>query len=169
MSKEPKFKIVESYGKIELREYESFLVAEVEVAGERKEAIRAGFRLLAEFIFGDNTTKTQIAMKIPVTQQRNADLWKIRFMMPSEYSDQTIPRPINSRIKIFPVQASRFASIRFSGIANDKKIDSYIDRLWQFCQSHQWKISGSPILAFYNPPWTIPFFRRNEVMFEVGA
>jgi hypothetical protein len=169
MGKEPKFKTIEAHGKIELREYGSFLVAEVEVEGERKEAIRAGFRLLAAFIFGANATKTKIAMKIPVTQQKAADHWKIRFMLPSEYSEETIPQPNSSRIKIDSIEKRRFAAIRFSGTPSDIEIDIQTHKLTEFCLSHQWQISGSPIFAFYNPPWTIPCFRRNEVMFEIKS
>jgi len=167
MDKEPKFKVIKSYGKIEVREYEPFLVAEIEVEDERQNAIRRGFFLLADFIFGDNQTKTKIAMKIPVTQQQIGHIWKVRFMMPSEYSEKTIPKPNNPQIKLYSIQRIRFVTIRFSGTPTDKKIDFYVDKLKQFCRNYEWKISDAPILAFYNRPSTLSFLRRNEVMFEI--
>lgn len=164
-SKEPKFTVVESHGDIEIRDYDSFLIAKVKVAGERREALRAGFRVLADFIFGNNRTKTKIAMNIPVTQQGKNDLWEIHFMMPR---GETIPGPNNAEIEICKVQPQRMAVIVFSGIPSDNKINLNTQRLEKFCQERGLQIGGSPIFAFYNPPWTLPFLRRNEVMFVLG-
>jgi hypothetical protein len=167
MSKEPKYKVLESYGKIELRLYEPFLIAEVECSGARREAIRSGFRMLAGYIFGSNTTSSKIPMSIPVTQQKMGDGWKIRFMLTEASDLESLPKPQDPLIKLLSIPQKKFAAIRFSGTADDEKIQSYTEHLRQFAASHQWPLDDTPILAFYNPPWTLPFLRRNEVLIEM--
>ncbi len=167
MSKEPKYEVLESYGKIELRLYWPFLVAEVETSGLRKEAIRSGFRILANYIFGNNTTSKKLSMSIPVTQQEIDQGWKIRFMLTEASHLDSLPQPNNQLIKLHSIPRKKFAVIRFSGTPNDKKIQCYTQRLRQFADAHQWPLHDKPVLAFYNPPWTLPFLRRNEVLIEV--
>ena len=152
MSKEPKFQVLESFGKIELRFYEPFLVAEVETSGERKEAIRDGFRLLADYLFGNNNASKRLPMSIPVTQQEKGDRWKIRFMLAKESHLENLPKPNNTVVKLLKIPAQKFAVIRFSGSPNDEKIQLQTEKLQNFANSHQWRVTGSPILAFYNPP-----------------
>ena len=167
MTKEPKYEVLESYDKIELRLYEPFLVAEVESSGIRNEAIRSGFRILANYIFGNNTASTKLPMSVPVTQQKIGDSWKVRFMLTEASDLENIPKPNNQLIQLLSIPRKKFAAIRFSGIANDEKIERYTQQLRKFADSHKWLLDDKPILAFYNPPWTLPFLRRNEVLIEV--
>ena len=167
MSKEPKYEVLQSYEKIELRLYEPFLVAEVECPGIRKEAIRSGFRILANYIFGNNIASAKLRMSIPVTQQKIGDGWKIRFMLTQTSDLNDLPQPNNQLVKLLSIPRKKFAAIRFSGIANDEKLQRYTTQLREFAASHKWPLDDRPILAFYNPPWTLPFLRRNEVLFEV--
>ncbi|MDP1608863.1 MAG: heme-binding protein [Chlamydiales bacterium] len=167
MGKEPKYEILESYDKIELRLYASFLVAEVECSGIRKEAIRSGFRILANYIFGNNVASAKLPMSVPVTQQKIDDLWKIRFMLTQASDLNDLPQPNNQLVKLFSIPEKKVAAIRFSGIANDEKLQRYTTKLREFADSHKWPLDDRPILAFYNPPWTLPFLRRNEILFEV--
>ena len=167
MIKEPKYEVLQSCEKIELRLYEPFLVAEVECSGIRKEAIRVGFRILASYIFGNNTTSASLPMSIPVTQQKIDEGWRIRFMLTQTSDLNDLPQPNNQCVKLLAISRKRFAAIRFSGIGNDKKLQRYTIQLRKFAASHKWLLDDTPIFAFYNPPWTIPFLRRNEVLFEV--
>ncbi len=167
MSKEPKYQILARYKKIELRIYEPFLVAEVEGFGNRKEGIRSGFKILAHYLFGGNSASENLPMSIPVTQQKNGNGWKIRFML-SHATDLTqLPKPNDSVVKLISVPQKKFCVIRFSGTPDDKKIEKATHQLREFVDLHHLKIYGEPIFAFYNAPWTIPFLRRNEVMFEL--
>jgi hypothetical protein len=168
MSKEPKYEILESYDKIELRLYESFIVAEVECYGVRKEAIKSGFRILASYIFGNNTASTKLPMSIPVTQQKMDGGWKIRFMLTQASDLQELPKPNNEKINLFTVAPKKIAAIRFSGVADDERLKRYTAQLHEFADSHKWNLKDPPILAFYNPPWTLPFLRRNEILFELS-
>lgn len=167
MSKEPKYEVLKSYDKIELRFYEPFLVAEVECKGLRKEAIQSGFRILADYLFGNNATSKRLPMSIPVTQQKIVDGWIIRFMLTDASHLDNLPQPKNPIVKLLSIPPTKFAVIRFSGLADDEKIQRYTQRLRQFAKSHQWPLDDQPILAFYNPPWTLPFLRRNEVLIQI--
>ncbi|MFT7460831.1 MAG: hypothetical protein ACI909_003521, partial [Planctomycetota bacterium] len=110
----PSYKVVSSVNNIEIREYSPMIIAEVEVSGEREKSIGDGFRLLADYIFGNNTVSQDIAMTAPVQQQANekiamtapvqqqisGDVWLVNFVMPSEYTMETLPKPNNERVII---------------------------------------------------------------------
>ncbi len=180
---EPKFKVVESHGNIEIREYAPLLVAEASVEGERKEAISKGFRILADYIFGNNAPHQKISMTAPVTQQQGEKIamtapviqqaldhnghWKVRFVMPAEYMLENLPQPNNIQVKILSVPTKRYAVIRFSDLAGEKNLQKHLEELRRWTNKEKLNIIGEPIFAFYNPPWTLPFMRRNEIMMEV--
>lgn len=180
---QPNYKVVTSEENIEIRDYPPMILAEVEVSGERKQAISEGFKILADFIFGNNTSNKKMemtatvtnklsekmAMTAPVLQEQHMDKWKVRFVMPKKYSFETLPKPNSKDVILISLPARRFAVIRFSGLANDETIKQHRDELEAYIVAEKLKPIGQPILAFYNPPWTIPFLRRNEVMIEVGS
>jgi hypothetical protein len=179
---QPKYRVVRSESNIEVRDYAPMIVAETEVSGARREAIRKGFRLIADYIFGNNTAgqkmpmtapvsqgSEKIAMTAPVTQQRNGDRWRVRFIMPSSYTMRTLPKPSNPTIELTEVGAKRFAVIRFSGLAGEDSLQGYTKELNEFISARGLTPLSGPTYAFYNPPWTLPFLRRNEVMVEIPA
>ena len=179
---QPGYKISASEGSIEIRAYGPMIAAEAEVQGERKAAIQEGFRLIAAYIFGANKPNAKIAMIVPVqqqsaqkiamtapvTQQTDGNRWSVRFIMPSSWTMETLPTPNDTRVTLKPVPAKRMAVIRFSGAANDNIIGSKTDELRKYTLEHKLATVGEPLLAFYNPPWTLPFFRRNEIMLELA-
>lgn len=175
----PKYTVLKSAGPIEEREYAATIVAEVEVQGERGTAINAGFRMLADYIFGNNLPKQTIAMTAPVFQQKGAKIamtapvtqikdgssWKVQFTMPSAYALDTLPQPANEAVKIKLIPSYRCVAVRFSGLWNQESLKKHSILLDTYCTEHDLKKKGEPIYAFYNPPWTLPMFRRNEVMY----
>ena len=179
---QPDYKLVTSRQNIEIRDYPSMIFAEVEVAGPRKQAISEGFKSLADYIFGNNTSakkieKTKpvtrepsekIPMTAPVIQEKHIDKWKVRFVMPKKYRLETLPKPQSKNIRLISSPAKRFAVIRFSGIARDKNIQQHTEKLRDYILAEKWEPIGGVVLAFYNPPWTLPFLRRNEIMIEIG-
>jgi effector-binding domain-containing protein len=179
---QPKYEVVERSGNIEIRDYPPMIVAEAEVRGERREAIGNGFRVIADYIFGNNTSaqkvpmtapvtqegNEKIAMTAPVTQQADADTWRVRFIMPSAYTMETLPKPNNPAVKLKEVAAKRFAVIRFSGMAGDDSLERQTKELRDFLGARNLAPLSPPTYAFYNPPWTLPFLRRNEVMVEIA-
>ena len=180
---EPAFKEVLREGAFELRDYPALVAAEVTVAGDQKEAANKGFRLLAAYIFGGNKRQQSIAMTAPVAQQavsekiamtapveqtqNAAGTWFVRFTMPSAYTLQTLPVPDDSRVGLRNIEPARFAVLRFSGLAQPGDVEERSKELLALVKSHGLRAKGSVALAQYNPPWTLWFMRRNEVMIEV--
>jgi len=159
------------------------IVAETEVSGERDAAIGEGFRIVANYIFGNNPSAQKVAMTAPVTQQENEKIamtaavaqqvdghtWHVRFVMPASYTMDTLPKPKNPAVKLMEIASKRFAVIRFSGTAGEASLKRHVEELDRFVSAKNLRrISGS-IFAYYNPPWTLPFLRRNEVMVEVAG
>ena len=180
---EPAFKAVLQEGSFEVRDYPPLVVAEVTVSGDQKEAASKGFRLLAGYIFGGNTrrqsiamtapvaqaqTSEKIAMTAPVTQIQNANAWVVRFTMPKGYSLDTLPQPNDPQVKLRALPASRFAVLQFSGLAEIDDVSARTAELQKRVTKHKLRPTGPVSLAQYNPPWTLWFMRRNEVMVEVA-
>lgn len=178
---QPKYNVLAEHGAIEIRQYAPQLVAEVRIEGAREDAVGQGFRLLADFIFGNNLSAKDIAMTAPVRQQsgqkiamtapvkQQADggLWRVQFVMPSQYNARTLPKPNNEAISIIEQTPKQFAVIRFSGRNSDNNIAQHEDQLKQYITDEKLTSKAPPVYAFYNPPWTLPTLRRNEVMVEI--
>jgi len=162
-----KYEVVESQGDIQIRDYAPMIVAQAEVTGERKEAINQGFRIIADYIFGNNAPKQNVAMTAPVTQVGAGNSWKVRFVMPASYTMDSLPKPNNDAVKLEKVLGKRFAVIRFSGMAGEESLKSHTDELQTFISTKKLNAISEPTYAFFNPPWTLPFLRRNEVMVEI--
>lgn len=178
-----RYQIVDLNDNTEIREYPSAIVAETEVSGERNEAISQGFRTIADYIFGNNTSAQKVAMTAPVTQQRVGEFamaapvtqqgdgltWRVRFFMPAGLTIETLPRPNNPNVKLKELSGKRFAVIRFSGVASQESLKLHTEELNRFVRGKHLNALSSPAYAFYNPPWTLPFLRRNEVMVEIAG
>jgi hypothetical protein len=177
-----KYTVVESHNTIEIRDYAPKIIAHTEVSGERKEAISQGFRIVADYIFGNNTSSAKVAMTAPVMQQQSEKIamtapvmqegsdnhWTVAFVMPGEYTMETLPKPNDDRVKLIESVGKRFAVIRFSGLASQSNMQEYTSELQTFIGAHNLNGISAPAYAFYNPPWTLPFLRRNEIMIEVS-
>jgi hypothetical protein len=186
---EPKFDLIEKADAFELRAYQPIIVAEVFVDGDMKEASNKGFRLIADYIFGNNKSKAgasekismtapvtvetkseKVAMTAPVAVQKApeqaAGKWRVHFVMPSKYTLETLPAPNNPQVMLRKLAAKKFAVLRFSGLAGEEKTATKTQELLTWMAAKQLKPIGTPELARYNPPWTLPFLRRNEVMVE---
>ena len=180
---QPKYQVVESSNNIEIRDYAPMIAAEVDMTGERRDAIGKGFRIIADYIFGNNTTaqklpmtapvtqqdSEKIAMTAPVAQQGDGNTWKVRFIMPSSYTMETLPKPHNAAVKLKEIAAKRYAVIRFSGMAGEDSLKRRTKELSEWVDAKNLAPESDPVYAFYNPPWTLPFLRRNEVMIEIPA
>jgi len=178
-----KYEIISSQGNIEVRLYPPMIVAEAVVQGDRKTAINKGFRVIADYIFGNNISKTSVAMTTPVLQQKSekiemtapvlqegqAGQWKVHFVMPSSYTMATLPKPINDSVKLIELPSKRMVVISFPGIAGEASLKKYTSELRNFIIAGKLNAQSAPTYAFYNPPWTLPFLRRNEVMIEIGS
>ncbi len=179
---QPDYKVDAKDGAIEIRSYGPMIAAETQVEGERKEAINEGFRLIAGYIFGKNKPQEKIAMTAPVEQQGSRKIamtapveqqgqensWTVRFIMPKSWTIETLPVPSDPRVKLEPLPARRLLVVTFSGLARSDSIKERTEELRQYAAKHSLRTVGEPVLAFYNPPWTLPMLRRNEIMLELA-
>lgn len=191
-TEEPKYTLLEKSEPFELRAYAPQIVAEVLVDGDLDEASTRGFRLIAAYIFGKNQVSEKIAMTAPVgiesgtkqtsakiamtapvgieadqSQKSGANQWLVSFVMPSEYTLETLPKPLNNQVKIRQVPAEKRAVITFSGFYGETTVAEKTKALEDWMKSKNLQAIGSSQFARYNPPWTLPFLRRNEVMIRV--
>ena len=178
----PDYEVIQSVQNIEIRQYEPMIIAEVEVDGKREDAIGDGFRLLADYIFGNNTVQQVISMTAPVQQKENQKIamtapvqqqstgksWRMSFVMPSKYKLDSLPVPNNNHVRLKGILAKKFVVIEFSGTNSNENVTEHENQLMNYIEENQIKINDSPKYAFYNPPWSLPFLRRNEVMIEIN-
>lgn len=179
-TEEPVFTLVKKDGSFEIRDYAPVIVAETTLTGSAERARNAGFQPLADYIFAKDrkgstiamtapvtqAPREQIAMTAPVTQSSAGDSWTISFTMPASYTMETLPTPVNSNVRLVPQAARRMAVVTLHGVGSysmDKMRIELINRV----KALGLQTVGEPVFAFYDPPWTLPFFRRNEVMVEL--
>ena len=180
---EPAYAVVTRQGALEIRDYQPTIAAEVTVTGDQREAASKGFRLLAGYIFGANRrhqsiamtapvvqapTSQTIAMTAPVTQTASQAGWVVRFTMPAQYTLATLPVPDDPRVTLHPVPAARLAVVRFSGLVGAAHVAEKTAQLRAFVEAQHLRVIGPVTLAQYNPPWTLWFLRRNELMVAVA-
>jgi len=184
-TEQPKYRVIETLGGgVEVREYAERIAAEVAVdTHTANEARSEGFNILAGYIFGKNKQRQSIAMTSPVEISPKGRLiamtspvevkarggsMTMRFFMPAAYSMTELPEPTDSRVKLVVVPPVTVAVLRYSGSTMDANTKAKAAKLSDVLQSSKWKPAGPSKAFFYNPPWTIPFLRRNEVLFEVA-
>ena len=148
---------------IEIRAYAPRIMA---VTGMNEDS-DSGFRVLAGYIFGGNAEEQKIAMTAPV-QQTMAGEKEMAFMMPAEYALKDLPQPEDQRVSFREAPAYTAAVIQFSGWASAEKADENWQQLKRFLIAEGIDITGEPTLNQYNPPWTLPFMRRNEIIVPVA-
>jgi len=180
----PNYRIVSSESNIEIRQYAPMIIAEVEVTGTRKREALKGFKLLADYIFGNNTISENVSMTAPVTQQASRKIamtapvqqsptatteenWKVSFVMPAEYTKAALPTPNNQQVTIRQIDTKKHAVIRFSGWNSNNNVNKHKQQLVAYIQKRGLATVGEAQYAFYDSPWTLPPLRRNEIMFEI--
>ena len=161
-TEEVKFDIVHENEIYEIRKYSDRLVVQ---AINNKDS--GTFRKLFNYISGENNSSKKIEMTTPVTQMKKNNVSFMQFYLPSEFNKKTTPIPTNSDVEIMLIKEGYFAVIRYSGRSSDKNFIKYTEILREKLLEDKILINGSAIKATYNPPWTLPLFRRNEVMFNV--
>ena len=194
---EPKYEVIVSDAQFEVRHYAPVLIAETIVEGDMDAASSKGFRLIADFIFGNNLSsdtdkKAKIAMTAPVTVEpqsskiamtapvtvepqaaesnmKTAKTWRINFVMPSQYTLANIPKPKNNAVSLREVPSKYFIVHKYSGFNTVSRVQTKTDETVEWAIKRSYKMIGTPQLSRYDPPWTLPMFRRNEVMLEIAA
>jgi hypothetical protein len=180
-TEEPRFSVIDRVGAVEIRQYGPRIAAQAAVEGDEMAARSQGFRLLAGYIFGANTARTSIAMTAPVAQSsetiamtapvataRDASgRWVIRFFMPASFTLATLPVPNDPRVTLVEVPGEKMAVLRFSGGTGPEVVAQRQAELGRALSDGPWRAAGPAVAWFYDPPWTIPALRRNEVAVPV--
>ena len=181
-TEEPSFTVERRIGDVEIRRYGTRIAAETTIDADEEASRNEGFRRLAGYIFGGNTAKTKIAMTAPVAQQsekiamtapvaaqRDAGgKWVIRFFMPSEHSLDSLPLPNDDRVRLVSVAPERVAVLRYAGLPNPRAVAAKAEELLKTLRDNKIEPAGDPLSWFYDPPWTLPFLRRNEAVVGLG-
>lgn len=193
---EPKYEVLLKDGPFEIRNYAPCLVAETWVEGDMDEASSKGFRLIAGYIFGNNqavssASSEKIAMTAPVTLEpqsakiamtapvtiepqkeatsmKNGKQWLVKFIMPSQYTLGTIPKPKNSAVNLREIPSKRYAVLKYSGFNFQSQVQNKTQEALDWLGKKNLQAIGQPQLSRYDPPWTLPMFRRNEIMIEIS-
>ena len=175
---EPEYQVLLRDGEFEIRTYPSLWVAETLVDANYTEAGSVGFKRLAGYIFGGNTRREQmamttpvireadgeeIAMTAPVLQQTEGRQWRMAFVMPASYSLETLPIPLDADISLKQLPAKKVAVLQYSGALSEGVIARNSQKLLDWLTQRSLKPLSPTRSAAYDPPWTIPILRRNEI------
>ncbi len=164
MVEQAKYTLLRTLGEVEVRAYTACVMAKTELPLDDR---NLAFRQVASYIFGGNKEKKQIAMTAPVVMSHKIKTFTMAFIMPEEYSKQSLPAPISAAVKLESVPARTIAALRFSGFTSEQKTDEQIARLLAILAAEKIRVKGAPFVLGYNAPWTLPFLRRNEVAVEI--
>jgi hypothetical protein len=194
---EPAYDTIISQAPFELRHYAPTLIAQAVVNGDMDAASGKGFRLIADYIFGNNLAadsgqaakiamtapvtmepqSSKIAMTAPVTvEPQSADIslagasqWRIHFVMPRQYTLANIPKPNNAAVTLRELPRKYMVVHRYSGFNTVARVQEKTNETLAWAKQQSLQVIGTPQLSRYDPPWTLPMFRRNEIMVEVAA
>jgi SOUL heme-binding protein len=182
---EPPYRLLASVGSVEIRQYGPRIAAETIVSGDEIAARSAGFKRLAGYIFGANHAQSSIATTAPEAQQPGGSgesitmtapvaqapgasgMWQIQFFMPAGFTLASLPAPNDQAVHLVPVPSETDAVVRFSGTASPASVALHRDHLMGVLAGSIWRPVGAPVTWFYDPPWTLPPLRRNEVAVAV--
>jgi DNA gyrase inhibitor GyrI len=182
---QPIYEVLRTDGNKEIRRYSSYLVATTRSEGDYEHASTRGFWRLFDYISGNNSSQAhiamtapvlqeqaaageKIAMTAPVLQEQDAQGWTMSFVLPAKYTMQTVPRPLHDNVTLHEVPAAHVAVLRYSWGTSAEKITRLRHELltWLATQN-RYEVVSAPRSARYDPPFTLPFFRRNEIHVDV--
>jgi hypothetical protein len=180
----PKYEIVARKDGYEIRQYPAMILARATISGEYKKSLNKGFSTVADYIFGNNTTggsvamtapvlaeqeqpSQKIAMTAPVLSEKAGESYTISFVMPSEYTLEGLPKPNNADVRLEQVPPRKYAVLKFGGYAPESKAKRKTQKLLDALNRDGIDPIGEPTVAQYEPPWTPPFMRHNEIFVEI--
>ncbi|MEI6824782.1 MAG: heme-binding protein [Desulfuromonadales bacterium] len=181
-TEEAPYTVIKTEDIFELREYAPQVLAEIIVDGDIEGAGNKAFRPLFRYISGDNKSRDKIAMTAPVSQEQKGEKiamtapvsqqsvqgkWAVSFMMPASYTMETVPVPDDPNIKLRLVPARRVVAVRYSGFWSEEKYLLNKEKLEKWVKDNRFTVSGEPVWARYNAPFTPWFMRRNEILIPV--
>lgn len=180
---EPAFKILQKDNNFQLRQYDAFITAETSAPGSFDESSSITFRRLLKYITGNNTTNSKISMTAPVLEKQNETIsttspvfankkddkgsTTMSFVLPSNFTLKSTPIPSDPLVSIKENPSNKVATLRFSGVLDAEKIKKNSALLSNWISEQKFEAISLPVAAGYDPPWTVPALRRNEIHIEV--
>jgi hypothetical protein len=179
---EPAHIMIEREEPFEIRDYQSYLVAETYVDGSFDAVGNEGFKRLFRYISGENraaekitmtapveqeAASAKIAMTAPVEQQRAGARWRIAFVLPPSYTLANAPRPTDDRVVLAEAPSRRMAVVRYRGTWSEARYGKELAVLRKFIGERGLTAVGEPVFARYDPPFMPWFLRRNEIQIPV--
>ena len=179
---EPNYEVLLEENNFQVRQYAVTLVAQTTTTGNYKETSSQGFERLAGYIFGDNVTKQKIAMTAPVLREQQSEKiamtapvyrqqdesnWTMTFVLPSEYTLDTAPTPLDKQVVIKQLPGNKVATLRYSGRMTEASIHEHTEILENWIKEKDFSVMGKSYSAAFDPPWTVPMLRRNEVHIQI--
>lgn len=185
--------VIEKDGAVEIREYPELVVVQTKASGPNEiySDQRQAFLRLFDYIGGENEGDIEIPMTSPVIVNTEEDQkfgngksmpmvgpilvdqeneqrdWMMSFVLSSNYTLETAPKPTNPLVKLNTVGERHVAAIRFNGVMREQRSQQYLAKLENWLASSNYKATGSYWSAYYNPPWTLPSFKRNEILVPI--
>ena len=159
----PDYAVVKKDGKVEIRDYPELMVA----TAPMKSDMDNSFMTLFRFITGANEQKQKISMTAPVLIRSEKEKKTMSFIVPKETVEKGIPKPTGELVTISKIKAARFVTLRFSGKRSSETEVKAIGTLQTWMKEQKMAAKGEPVFAYYDPPWTPTFMRRNEVMVRI--
>ncbi len=187
---EAPYELVRKDKQFEIRDYAPVVVAQTQVVGaaSSRKAGNEAFSRLFDYISGeneaqqkiamtapvisevrDNESSEKIAMTAPVMFEKEGDAWRYQFVLPQSYTMETAPRPLNPEVSIARTESRRVATVTYAGLGREAARASNTLALLDWVEAQGLRMLSEPRWAGYNPPWTLPPFRRNEVMVDVSV
>lgn len=183
MTEQQVYEVLDTRGDVELRRYADCVVADVVVTGSAEQAGNKAFRPLVSYIGGSNQSASSLAMTAPVIQQASAeklamtapviqealdaDRWTVSFVLPGSRSLEQYPVPTDPRVSLRAVDGETAAALRWSGRWTSGNVARRTEELRQAMADAGWAAAGPSRWARFDPPWTPPFARRNEIVIPV--
>jgi hypothetical protein len=162
------YKVVRAAGKFELRDYPALTVVETPMT-QGGSGADGSFMRLFEFITGSNEAKQKIAMTTPVFVSRGESNATMAFVMPAKFKSGEVPKPSGGSVKVRELAAGRFAVLRFRGGRRVENEAAALSRLKKRMETERLSLLSPPVFAYFDPPWTPGFLRRNEVMIRTAS
>lgn len=165
---QPEYRVVTTGSNYEIRDYDSYLVAETTVSGGFESTGNVAFGRLAGFIFGRNTDNRKMSMTVPVTHLPRPDgNHRYRFVMERAYTEETLPRPVDESVSVVRVPGGLVAAARYRGGRGEARFRRAANELLTALARDGVEVVGQPEAAVYDGPFVPAPIRRNEVLVAV--
>jgi DNA gyrase inhibitor GyrI len=169
------YKVIESEGKLEVREYRDLMLAATTTKMDSPDSGNS-FMKLFRYISGANEKKQKISMTTPVFMESQEDGAKLQmgFVMPKQIATQGVPKPSVDQVQVRKRPGGRFAVVRFSGQMTEESVEESESKLRAWMESKGLVADDSSggdgvETAVYDSPFTPGPERRNELLIRLKA